>query len=184
MTAWEYLSLCVNTTTRRSLFCKRNFEQTLAHSAQVVSLCVAISAVLCSVWASEARAVTSGWLVPFSRFDDRHKVPTAAPPQLSGWVYGGKKGNHLGVSPLRHWVWLLLRHCVGGNHPLVKEFEAPKRPDSWISHGLMLSVEVSFCASPEVHAPWSLLWFREMNISHSFGLYTVLRLTCLIESSS
>lgn len=39
---------------------------------------------------------------------------------------------------------LLLRHCVGGNHCLFKEFAAPERPDSRLSHGLLLSVEVCF----------------------------------------
>lgn len=35
----------------------------------------------------------------FIRVDDHHKVPSAAPPKLCWWVYGGKKWNHLGGSP-------------------------------------------------------------------------------------
>lgn len=68
---------------------------------------------------------------------------------------------------------LLLRHCVGGNHCLFKEFAAPERPDSAFTR-LVAECGSLFFASPETLASVGVLWFREMSISHSSGLHTVL----------
>lgn len=153
------------------LFCKRNSKQLrwTPHRWFYSGL----PAQLCSVWVYEAPAVTSGWLAFSFELMTTTKFPAQLHPSCADESMVGRS-EIIWVALPNHWIVSPLAPLCRWE-PLSLE-RVRNSWKAWLSPFTRLVAECGslFFASPETLASVGVLWFREMSISHSSGLYTVL----------
>lgn len=132
-----------------------------------------LPAQLCRVWVSEAPAVTSGWLAFSFELMTTTKFPAQLHPSCALESMVGRS-EIIWVALPSHWIVSPLAPPCRWEPLSLQRVRSPWK--AWLSAFTRLVAECGslFFASPETLASVGVLWFREMSISHSSGLHTVL----------